>query len=196
MVPAAFKGHSMESMDYSTFGGQDLTGWLVSEKLDGVRGLWDGRALWTRQGNRIAAPAWFTAGLPAWPLDGELYAGPGTLARVAGLVRRESAKGADWGGVRFCLFDAPAAAGGFADRLAQLNDAAILLPGHVGTIAHFECQGAEWLGRYFEAVTARGGEGLVAKRPAGAYKTTGRSNDVMKIKEHPGAPMLLECLAA
>jgi ATP-dependent DNA ligase len=129
MVPAAFKGHNMESMDYSTFGGQDLTGWMVSEKLDGVRGLWDGRALWTRQGNRIAAPAWFTAGLPAWPLDGELYAGPGTLARVAGLVRRESAKGADWGGVRFCLFDAPAAAGGFADRLAQLNEAAILLPG-------------------------------------------------------------------
>lgn len=181
----------MESMDYSTFGGQDLAGWLVSEKLDGVRGLWDGRELWTRQGNKVAAPAWFTAALPAWPLDGELYAGPGTLARVSGLVRRESARGADWGGVRFCLFDAPAAAGGFADRLAQLNAAAILLPAHVGTVMHAECQGAEWLARFYESVRERDGEGLVARRPDGAYKTTGRSNDVLKIKVHPGEPMLL-----
>ena len=181
----------MESMDYSTYGGQDLAGWLVSEKLDGVRGLWDGRELWTRQGNKIAAPAWFTAGLPAWPLDGELYAGPGTLAQVSGLVRRASAKGADWSAVRFCAFDAPAAAGGFAERLAQLNQAAILLPAHVGTVAHFECAGADWLARFYEAVRERDGEGLVARRPDGAYKTTGRSNQVMKIKQHPAELMLL-----
>ena len=57
--------------------GTDLTDWWVSEKYDGVRGFWDGRTLRTRGGERIAAPPWFTAGWPATPLDGELWAGRG-----------------------------------------------------------------------------------------------------------------------
>lgn len=110
---------------------------------------------------------------------------------MAGLVRRTYSKGADWGGVRFCLFDAPGAAGGFAERLQQLNHAAPLLPAHVGTVAHFECGGAAWLAGFYEAVKARDGEGLVARRTDGSYKTTGRSAQVLKIKQHPGEPMLL-----
>jgi hypothetical protein len=63
-----------------------LTDYWVSEKYDGVRGFWDGRTLRTRGGERIAAPAWFTAGWPATPLDGELWAGRGALR--AGAVHR------------------------------------------------------------------------------------------------------------
>src|SRR5690606_2292483 len=55
--------------------GIDATRYWVSEKLDGVRGRWDGRVLWTRGGHRIHAPAWFTAGWPAVPMDGELWLG-------------------------------------------------------------------------------------------------------------------------
>ena len=49
----------------------------VSEKYDGVRGYWDEAKLMTRGGEPIAAPAWFTAGWPAAPMDGELRAGRG-----------------------------------------------------------------------------------------------------------------------
>src|SRR5437660_1580187 len=31
----------------------DPTGWWMSEKYDGVRGYWDGRKLWSRNGNLI-----------------------------------------------------------------------------------------------------------------------------------------------
>src|SRR5947209_4846684 len=52
----------------------DLTGWWMSEKLDGVRAYWDGRQFLSRLGNLYHAPDWFTAGLPAdVPLDGELW---------------------------------------------------------------------------------------------------------------------------
>src|SRR3546814_11633439 len=51
----------------------DVAQYLVSEKLDGVRGRWDGRQLWTRGGLPVSAPAWFTAGWPAIPMDGELW---------------------------------------------------------------------------------------------------------------------------
>jgi DNA ligase-1 len=51
----------------------DPTPYLVSEKYDGVRALWDGQTLRSRAGNTIAAPAWFIAKLPKQPLDGELW---------------------------------------------------------------------------------------------------------------------------
>ena len=57
--------------------GVDPTGWPVSEKLNGCRAYFDGSQFWTRGGNVIAAPDWFTAGLPGVPLDGEIWAGRG-----------------------------------------------------------------------------------------------------------------------
>ena len=57
--------------------GMPLADYWVSEKYDGMRGYWDGKQLWTRGGERVAAPAWFTAPLPAVPMDGELWAGRG-----------------------------------------------------------------------------------------------------------------------
>mgnify|MGYP001563027299 FL=1 len=46
----------------------DATDYWVSEKLDGVRAVWDGRELRFRSGRRVPAPEWFTASLPAEPL--------------------------------------------------------------------------------------------------------------------------------
>ena len=53
----------------------DVASYLVSEKLDGVRARWDGRALWTRGGSRIDVPAGFTRDWPLQPMDGELWLG-------------------------------------------------------------------------------------------------------------------------
>ncbi len=54
-------------------GRADVSHYLVSEKLDGVRAFWDGDVLRTRNGIVINAPAWFVAGFPKRPLDGELW---------------------------------------------------------------------------------------------------------------------------
>ena len=51
----------------------DLAGWWMSEKLDGVCAYWDGKRFISRLGNEFHAPDWFIAGLPATPLDGELW---------------------------------------------------------------------------------------------------------------------------
>ena len=36
----------------------DINKYWVSEKLDGIRGFWDGKKLITRQGNIILRPVW------------------------------------------------------------------------------------------------------------------------------------------
>ena len=54
----------------------DPTGWLMSEKLDGVRCYWNGTTMYTRNGNVfLGAPDSFKAKLPEIALDGELWTG-------------------------------------------------------------------------------------------------------------------------
>ena len=53
----------------------DVTKYLVSEKLDGVRAIWDGATLRFRSGRQVRVPEWFVAGLPKRALDGELWLG-------------------------------------------------------------------------------------------------------------------------
>lgn len=54
----------------------DPSGYLMSEKLDGMRAYWCGKKLWTRSGLPVIAPEWFTADLPSTvELDGELFLG-------------------------------------------------------------------------------------------------------------------------
>ena len=78
--------------------GADPTGWLMSEKLDGMRAYWCGGALWSRGGKRVEAPAWFTAPLPAaTELDGELWLGRGRFQDCMSAVRSGAGSGRDGG---------------------------------------------------------------------------------------------------
>ena len=97
----------------------DLTGWWMSEKLDGVRAWWDGRQFLSRQGNVYHAPAWFTAGLPNVPLDGELWLDRKAFQRTVSIVRRHD-QSDHWRQIKFVVFDAPALDGPFEDRQKAL----------------------------------------------------------------------------
>lgn len=176
-------------MEFLTYSGQDLTGWLVSEKLDGVRGRWDGFHLLTKSGIEIAAPAWFTDRLPGIALEGEIYAGPGTLPRVTGLCMRKSP--GDWAGVRFCLFDAPNVDGNYRARI-DTGQAALLAAGcRWRFVEQRTCRGRAWLAQRFAQVRARGGEGLVIRDWRAPYEPGRRSARVLKIKESPEVMQLL-----
>jgi DNA ligase-1 len=49
-------------------------GWYMSEKLDGVRCFWNGKNLYSRNGNVFYPPDWFKDLLPKdLALDGELW---------------------------------------------------------------------------------------------------------------------------
>src|SRR3990172_6679701 len=72
----------MHGYDYA---GQDVFGWMASEKLNGCRAFWDGRAMWTRSGKIIRIPDVMRRTLPPEALDGEIHAGRGgfEIARLA-----------------------------------------------------------------------------------------------------------------
>ena len=160
----------------------DPAGHLVSEKLDGVRALWDGRALRFRSGALIAAPAWFTAGLPAEPLDGELWLGRGRFERLSGAVRRQLPDDAAWREIRYQVFELPAAGGRFDERAAALQalcrrQAFPLLQALPQTAVADRAA----LQRQLDAVVDAGGEGLMLHR-ADAPQATGRGPWLFKHK--------------
>lgn len=160
----------------------DPAGHLVSEKLDGVRAHWDGRTLRFRSGLPVAAPAWFTDGLPALPLDGELWLGRGRFEALVAVVRKASPVDTEWRAVRYALFDLPGAAGRFAERAAALRDtvAACSHPALVA-VEQRALAGRTALARALAAVVDEGGEGLMLHR-ADARWRAGRSGDLLKLK--------------
>jgi DNA ligase-1 len=162
-------------------GEQDVTGWWLSEKLDGVRGLWDGSRFLSRQGNVYHAPAWFTAGLPAMPLDGELWLGRGAFQRTVSIVRRHDGT-EQWREIRFLVFDAPALDEPFEQRLQQVGDALTRAKSpYARLLPHEHCRNERHLHKQLDAVIAQGGEGLMLREPGSRY-IAGRSSTLLKVK--------------
>ncbi|MGB4853999.1 MAG: DNA ligase, partial [Candidatus Dechloromonas phosphoritropha] len=160
----------------------DVSQYLVSEKLDGVRGIWDGQTLRFRSGKTISAPAWFLDGLPKRPLDGELWMGRGTFERLSGIVRREIPDEAEWRQVRYMIFELPGAPGTFTQRAALIRE--IVKQANVPwlrEIEQFQVVDRNSLQKRMTEVVMAGGEGLVLHRADAPYET-GRSDTLLKMK--------------
>jgi DNA ligase 1 len=160
----------------------DPAEFLVSEKYDGVRGVWDGTALRHRSGRPIPAPAWFTEQLPATKLDGELWLGRGRFDALSATVRRERPVDAEWRQVRYMVFELPDAPGSFAER-AQRIEAIVRQRGAPQLVAVDQAPVAdhEALHQHLARVLAQGGEGLALHRADAPYGT-GRSDALLKLK--------------
>ncbi|MCY1171265.1 DNA ligase [compost metagenome] len=167
-----------------------LKDYWVSEKYDGVRGFWDGEKLLTRGGEQVMAPAWFTAGWPKTPMDGELWAGRGQFSKAVSTVRQQMPRAttdADWRSMRFMVFDLPAQPGSFTERIPSLNAlvAQIKQP-WVVAVAQYRVADHAALQAQLKKTVKLGGEGLMLHRGDSLYKGL-RNDDLLKVKTHEDA---------
>ena len=162
----------------------------VSEKYDGVRGFWDGEKLLTRGGEQVAVPAWFTAGWPKTPMDGELWAGRGQFSKAVSTVRQQTpgpGLDADWRGMRFMVFDLPALPGPFTGRIAELNTLVTQInQPWVVAVAQYKLADHAALQAQLKKTVKGGGEGLMLHRGDSLYKGV-RNDDLLKVKTHDDA---------
>jgi len=176
-----------ESWDNET----DVTGWWISEKLDGVRAYWDGKKFLSRQGNEYKAPDWFTAALPPEPLDGELWLDRGAFQKTVSIVRRQDRGGA-WEEIRYVVFDAPAQTTPFEERMDTLASMLHGVDQHISVLEQTLCQGLTQLRDKLARVEALGGEGLMLRQPGSLYHA-GRSFTLLKVKTfHDAEATVLE----
>ncbi|NUQ64510.1 MAG: DNA ligase [Pirellulales bacterium] len=159
----------------------DLTDWWMSEKLDGVRAYWDGEQFLSRLGNLYHAPDWFVEGLPAVPLDGELWLDRRKFQQTVSIVRRQD-KSDHWRSIRFVVFDAPASEADFESRLEFLRQTIRPKKQPFAAVhGHTRCKGTSHLREELARIEALGGEGLMLRQPGSVYEI-GRSSTLLKVK--------------
>ena len=158
---------------------QDVTGWWISEKLDGVRAYWDGKRFLSRLGNVYHAPEWFTEGFPSFALDGELWIGRGLFQKTVSVVRRKS--GGDlWKQVRYLVFDVPALHKKVEARFKAITLIVKNAP-YAEQVIHDVCKDLDHLKTRLAEVESGGGEGLMLREPNSLY-VSNRSTTLLKVK--------------
>jgi len=137
-----------------------VAGWFLSEKLDGMRAVWDGgvsrgvpcdqvpwanvekdgryleqriaTGMWSRYGKAIYIPdAWYNH-LPQYPLDGELWAGRGRFQYVMSTVKSLQ-PGPAWDTIQYRVFESP-------PYDEWLKDRVIDIPNFHKTISWADCK--------------------------------------------------------
>ncbi len=161
--------------------GVNLEEYLVSEKLDGARAYWNGRQLLSRQGNTYHAPAWFTAGFPEQPLDGELWIAHNSFEQLMSIIR-DTKPTNSWRKVRYMVFDIPLQHKTFTERMEKLETlfADISSP-YIHLIKQSPIAGHDALMEQLAETVNAGGEGLMLRKMDSFY-SAGRSNDLLKVK--------------
>jgi DNA ligase-1 len=159
----------MHGIDWT---GQDVAGWVITEKYDGVRAYWDGSTLWTRGGNAIAVPASWRDELPAMSIDAELFAGYGKQRQAVSAARY----GRFTDDMRLMVFDAPGVRGDYAARLSSVITGRAAQAVKV-TMGESTAHALQLMRR----VQQSGGEGLMLRHPAIEYHP-GRSSQMLKLK--------------
>ena len=187
LICAPFSAQAQQStpnvllaQEYKT--GIDVTEYLISEKFDGVRAVWDGSAFHTRQGNEIHAPEWFTKNLPKTPLDGELWLGRGQFDALSGAVRKDVPIDAEWQRITYNVFELPNAAGTFevrAKHIVEIVKKANLQ--HLKAVEQFRVKDEIELKKRLKLMVKNGGEGLMLHRADSEY-ITGRNAALIKLK--------------
>lgn len=168
-------------------GGVALADYWVSEKFDGVRGYWDGEKLLTRGGERIEAPAWFTADWPKQPLDGELWVARGHFLAAVSTIRQKTPDDTAWRALRYNVFDLPGHPGTFTERNAALQQIVTQIgQPWVRHVEQFRITDQAALRARLDQVVKQGGEGLMLHRGASLYRAA-RSDDLQKFKPYDDA---------
>jgi DNA ligase-1 len=156
--------------------------YLVSEKYDGVRAIWDRKVLRYRSGRTVSAPAWFVSKLPAQALDGELWLARGRFDALSGIVRKAKPQDDEWRQLKYMIFELPDAPGTFVERAQRIQEivAKAQWPQLVA-VEQFRVADRTALKRKLDEAVRGGGEGLILHLADASY-VTGRSDVLLKLK--------------
>ena len=165
-----------------TYSDQEISGWFMSEKLDGIRAFWDGKNLLTKNGNIIYAPKYLTKNFPNFSLDGELWSKRNDFENIQSIVLDQK-PGLQWKEITYNIFEAPYSKGDFRQRLKKAKEWFDNNPNeNVTIIKQIVCNGKKHLDNYFKKVLFIKGEGVIIKNPHFSYINK-RSSNSLKVKK-------------
>lgn len=171
--------------------GKFVADYWISEKLDGVRAIWDGQTLRFKSGRLIHAPPWFTKNFPACCLDGELWIERGQFDRVSSIVRQQFPDDQAWRTISFNVFDLPSSTSTFTLRIEEMKS--FTQHGDIPwlkVVEQFRIQNELELQDLLASVIHQGGEGLMLHQ-ANARWEVGRNRQRLKLKPFDDAEAIV-----
>jgi DNA ligase-1 len=188
---------------YDKAKGHSPVGWFVSEKYDGLRGLWTGAELVARPAKKEGVlkgklynyvPDHILAMFPKGiSLDGEIWMGRGKFQQVSGLSNLKISKhhpqhqiDATWARTKFMAFDLPHEPLPYEGRRAKLESIVADIhrvhgKGFIDIAPIIQIKSSEHLKQTFESFVRMGAEGVILRQPASLYETC-RSKQLLKMK--------------
>ncbi|MGG7048630.1 MULTISPECIES: DNA ligase [unclassified Campylobacter] len=172
----------IELLRLGEFKDQNVSGWLASEKLDGIRAYWDGQNLLSKNGVKFATPSEFVADFPPFALDGELFISREKFELVQSVVMDKKPDILAWKDVKFYVFDVPDASGGLLSRLDVLQKFLQKQPNeNIKIIEQILIPDNAWLKIFISQIIKNGGEGAVLREANAPYERK-RSQNALKLK--------------
>jgi len=156
---------------------QNISGWVMSEKLDGIRAYWNGKELISRQGNVIHAPKYFIKNLPSFELDGELWSKRGDFENISSIVR-DSVPSKKWREITYNIFEVPNAEGNLTQRLEKVKK---FEGKYLRVIKQIPVKNHAQLQAFLKEIEQKGGEGVVVRNPKAPYIAK-RTSQALKVK--------------
>ena len=160
-----------------TYKDQNVSSWVMSEKLDGIRAYWDGEHLISRGGKIIHAPGWFTKEYPSFAIDGELWSKRGDFEHISSIVRDKTPSN-EWHQITHNIFEVPNAKGGLFARLQKVKPYAGDI---IKIIPQVPVISKENMMKFLHNIEKKGGEGVVVRNPKAPY-IAARTSQALKVK--------------
>lgn len=161
----------------------------MTEKYDGFRAIWTGSVFTLKKHLRyphnhmlLAPPTWMKMQLPSdTVLDGELWCGPQSFAKLNSILAQEVITENDWKYIKYMVFDIPDPKycekpymKRFVEVSTKLQELAAHIPSgspqNVQLTSPHKCLDINHMNSFFESVVSLGGEGIVLRDPEHAYK--------------------------
>ena len=160
----------------------------MSEKLDGVRAMWDGKGkLISRNGKPFKAPLEFTSCLPRGViLDGELWMDRGMFSDTVSIIRTRD----KWSSlIKYKVFDAitPKIRHlAYQDRIKWIENCN-KFSSHVSIHESVCLENPILLADHLSSILSEGGEGLIIRDPSSHYSPGRKSpllSPILKVKPY------------
>ena len=168
-----------------------IENYWISEKLDGVRGYWDGEKLLTRNGNEISVPTWFTENWPTIAFEGEIWSKRNDFQRIVSCIKRKKVTIPCWKNLKLKLFDLPHHQGNFTMRINAMKTIVVNTKSpYLHMIHQYKVLTTKALYQQLDKVVEANGEGLMLHHQDSLYRQ-GRNPQLMKLKKHQDAEALV-----
>ena len=177
LVPSVSYGSKPDLLLLKTYKDQNITGWVMSEKLDGIRAYWDGKQLLSRSGKIINTPVWFTKDYPPFEIDGELWSKREDFDNISSIVR-DKIPSSNWDQIKHYIFEVPNAKGGLFQRLEKVKPYQNNI---IKIIPQIKIKNKQHLKQFHKKLELLGAEGVVVRDPNVSYINK-RTSKALKVK--------------